>query len=254
MLLDFVIDNGSPAPVKPFPAHTDHSLVFYLSDRLTAHDPLTGQIQQFARIALNGVQTRRLDFYLPNKYRMLAVNFQQGFLTRFLGMPMPEFTDCRVDAEAVLDPGIGELYERMLNLTVLEELVPQLEGYLWRKICKMKLDWYPLDRVAYLMTKPHSFSIEHLADMACLSLSQFERRFLLQAGIPPKPFTRINRFYQAYTLKEADPHLNWLGVALYTGYHDYQHLVKDFKTFAGQLPQALLTAQGQSPERILDSH
>ena len=64
-------------------------------------------------------------------------------------------------------------------------------------------------------------------------------------------FSGINRFYQAYSLKERHSDLNWLGIALQTGYQDYQHMARYFKAFAGELPAALVMAQAQSPEKIL---
>jgi AraC-like DNA-binding protein len=253
VLLDFLLDPGSPTPVKPFPAHTDQTLVFYLSKKLIARDPETGQQQHFDLMAINGIQTKRLNFHLPNEYRMLAVDFQQGFLTKFLRMPLPELTDVRIDAEALLNPGISYLYERMLNSTGAVEMVSHLEDYLWDRINQIKMDWQPLDRVNHIMTQPNSFTVNQLADMACLSLSQFERRFILQTGTTPKYFARISRFNNAYNLKEADPGISWLGVALKTGYQDYQHMVKDFKAFAGELPQALLAAQAKAPEKMLSA-
>jgi transcriptional regulator GlxA family with amidase domain len=90
-----------------------------------------------------------------------------------------------------------------------------------------------------------------MASLACLSISQFERRFIQQTGITPKFYTRINRFYQAYQIKEKNPKNDWLSIALETGYHDYQHLVKDFKQFSDTTPHSLLKAQASSPERIL---
>jgi AraC-like DNA-binding protein len=251
VLLDFLLDPASSTPITPFPAHIDHSLVFYLSKKLIARDPETGQQQHFDRMAINGIQTKRLNFHLPNEYRMLAVDFQQGFLTKFLRMPLPELTDVRIDAEALLSPGISDLYERMLNSKDVAEMVLHLEDYLWQRIGQIKMDWHPLDRVNHFMTQPNSFAINQLADMACLSLSQFERRFMQQTGTTPKYFARISRFNNAYNLKEADPGISWLGVALKTGYQDYQHMVKDFKAFAGELPQALLEAQAKAPEKIL---
>ena len=90
-----------------------------------------------------------------------------------------------------------------------------------------------------------------MAGLACLSISQFERRFIQLTGITPKFFTRINRFYNAYQLKDQNPKMDWLRIAVETGYHDYQHLVKDFKQFSNVTPHSLLAAQAQSPERIL---
>jgi hypothetical protein len=131
-------------PVKPFPAHTDHNLVFYLRGRIKACRLETGETQQFARIAINGSQTVRLDFHLPPEYLMLAVHFQPGILSKFLRMQLPEFTDQRVDAEAILNPGISELYERLVNTADQNELITILEDYLWQRIQKMKMEFHPL--------------------------------------------------------------------------------------------------------------
>jgi AraC-like DNA-binding protein len=36
-----------------------------------------------------------------------------------------------------------------------------------------------------------------------------------------------------------------------SGYNDYQHMVKDFKQFAGTKPSEMFHAEWQSPERLL---
>lgn len=102
-----------------------------------------------------------------------------------------------------------------------------------------------------LAEQPCILSVEKLAGHACLSISQFERRFIQQIGIPTKFYARINCFYQAYSLKDKQPNIDWLTVVIETGYHDYQHLAKDFKQFSSTTPNSLLQAQTQSPERIL---
>jgi hypothetical protein len=67
----------------------------------------------------------------------------------------------------------------------------------------------------------------------------------------PKYFAAICRFYQAYALKESQLKLDWLSIAVQTGYHDYQHMVKDFKTFAGTTPNILVD---QSLNNLLEEH
>ena len=62
-------------------------------------------------------------------------------------------------------------------------------------------------------------------------------------GLAPKLYARIVRFDQAFRLKERQPGLDWLAVAVQTGYYDYRHLVRDFKEFAGVTPPQLLAAE-----------
>lgn len=252
-LIHFVFNSQSPIPIKPFPVRPQQSLVFYLRGCVTAVNPETGVSSRFAKTALNGPQLSRFNFHLSPDYLMFSVDFQPGSLSRFLQLPLTtEFIDDRIDAEAILNPEIYHLHERMANANRYEDILPLIEDYLWRRIERLKTDFQPIDRVIRLVSEnPTSFSVDQMAEKACLSISQFERRFTQQVGISPKLFARTNRFYKAFQLKDQNPSLDWLSVALQTGYTDYQHLVKDFKQFSGVTPNSLLLAQAHAPERIL---
>ena len=217
-----------------------------------AFNPNTGTYKPFAKTAINGSQISRFDFHISHDYLMFAINFQPNALSKFLRLPLTEFIDERIDAEAILNPEIHQVQEQMANADTYDTIVQIAENYLWKRLQKIKIDFQPIDKVMLLLAEqPSIFSVEKLASDACLSISQFERRFIQQTGISPKFYARINRFYQAYTLKDKQPNADWLSIALETGYHDYQHLVKDFKQFSGTTPNSLLLAQAQAPERIL---
>lgn len=252
-LLHFKVDTQAPALVKPFPVRPQQCIVFYLRGGVTAVNPETRAVTQFPRTAINGPQLSRFDFQLSPDYLMFSVDFQPGALAKFLRLPLTnEFIDERIDAEAILNPEIHLVHERMANATRYETIVHVVEDYLWQRIQRLKTDFQPLDRaIRVLAENPTNFSIDQLADWACLSISQFERRFAQQIGIPPKLFARTNRFHKAFLLKDQNPSLDWLSIALQTGYTDYQHLVKDFKQFSGATPNGLLLAQANAPERIL---
>jgi AraC-like DNA-binding protein len=252
LLLHFVFDKGSPVPVKPFPANTVQCLVFYVQGSVTAFDPNSNESKLFPKIAINGSITSRLDYSIPHDCLLLSINFHPDALSKFLRLPLTAFVDERIDAEAILSPEIGIALERMVNSASYENIVRIAEAFLWNRIQNLKTDFHPIDQVARLIaTNPTIVRIEEMASQACLSVSQFERRFIQLTGITPKFFSRINRFYSAYQFKDRKPDTDWLSIALQTGYHDYQHLVKDFKQFANTSPKSLLAAQAQSPERIL---
>ncbi len=253
MLLHFEFDKNTPAPVKVFPVTPQQSLVFYLRGSVTAVNPATGTSAMFAKIAINGPQLSRFDFHISPNYLMFSVDFQPGALSKFLRMPLTDaFIDDRIDAEALLNPDIHQLYERMVNASNYESLVQLAETYLWKRIQSLKTDVRPLDRVIQLIAdNPTQFLVDEWASQACLSVSQFERRITQQIGISPRLFARTNRFHKAVLLKDQNPTLDWLSIAIQSGYTDYQHLVKDFKQFAGAKPNSLLKAQASAPERIL---
>lgn len=241
------------APVKPFPVRPQQCLVFYLRGGLKAVNPVTGSAVSYPAMAVNGAQLSRFDFHLTPEFLMLSIDFQPGALSKFLRMPLSDaFIDDRIDAQALLPPDIRHLHERLANATGYESLIQLVETYLWHRIQQLKTNFQPIDRVCRLLAdNPTDFSIDYLASQACLSVSQFERRFKEQIGIGPKLFARTNRFNKAFLLKDQQPCLDWLSIALQTGYTDYQHMVKDFKQFSGTTPNSLLLAQAQAPERLL---
>jgi AraC-like DNA-binding protein len=252
LLLHFVFDKNVPVPVKPFPANTLQCLVFYLKGFVTAYDPNSGKSIVFPHTAINGSLTSGLEFKVSHEYLLLSVGFHPGELSKFLRLPMTEFVDERIDAEDILNPEMHQVRERMININSYDKIVQIAEEYLWKRIQNLKADFHPINKVLRLISEnSNSITIEKMASYACLSISQFERRFILLTGITPKVFTRINRFYNAYQLKDRNPNMDWLRIAIEAGYHDYQHLVKDFKQFSNVTPRILLNAQANSPERIL---
>jgi AraC-like DNA-binding protein len=251
LLLDLVAGPGEVVPAKTLAANTEQCLVFYLRGHVTAVQPASGTRTAYAPIALNGIQSTRLDVYSGSPFRLLSVQFQPGVLTKFLRLPLPEFTNARIDAEAVLGVEIRHVQEQLVNAPTYAAILQQVEAYLWRRLQRLQLTFAPFDHaLQVLATTPHRYSLDQLAHEACLSVSQLERRFVQQLGVSPKLYTRIARFSQAHALKHTHPALDWLHVALACGYYDYQHLVKDFRQFAHATPPALLLAQAQAPDRL----
>ncbi len=116
-------------------------------------------------------------------------------------------------------------------------------------IKKSRVAHSPIDVIAkLLLLEPDKFSLDWLAKQSCLSVRQFQRKFSERIGVSPKLFSRISRFDKAFRLKNNNRHLDWLHIAMEAGYHDYQHLAKDFIEFAGVLPNSLIQEEAKSPE------
>jgi AraC-like DNA-binding protein len=74
---------------------------------------------------------------------------------------------------------------------------------------------------------------------AGISIRQWERRFLDAVGLPPKLFSRIQRFQRV--LRELADQENWADTALRCGYYDQAHLINDFRDFSGETPARLVS-------------
>lgn len=52
--------------------------------------------------------------------------------------------------------------------------------------------------------------------------------------------------------KNTHPAKDWLTVAVHVGYTDFPHLFKDFKQFAGVMPNIILQEYAHRPEIIMN--
>lgn len=200
---------------------------------------------------------------VPHDFLLFQVVFQPGALFRLLGIPSQELTDVHVNAESVFPKEIGLVNERLRNTTDYGEMTKIVENFIHylikrRKCSLSKSNLLPIDKVAYQMINANparypqqNISLDKMASDACLSQKQFYRNFIERMGISPKTYTRIVRFDNAMKLQNAQPHKDWLSIALHSGYYDYQHLVKDFKDFTKTTPADFVTKDNNAPERVL---
>ncbi|QHV95695.1 helix-turn-helix domain-containing protein [Spirosoma endbachense] len=252
LLLHMAFDPTVAAPVKAYPTNPEEGITFQILGNLFAESPELKSGNKPAKTYVFGQPDSRQNFHLPHEFKMVHVRFQPGGLFHLARIPMNELVHQQIDAEVIFGSAIKEVNDRLANAPDYESIPPILDTFFARKIAQIKHTSRPIDQIGRLiLANPQRFNLAWVADQACLSVRQFENLFVRQIGITPKYYARICRFYQAYELKEFYPDLDWLSVAIQTGYTDYQHLVKDFKQFAGTAPNALIRESNQNPERRL---
>jgi AraC-like DNA-binding protein len=247
-------DTTKMPPLRVYPANPDEALRFLLRGHLYSTDPATGRTCERPTISIIGQPTARRDLQITHEFQMFYVRFQPGSLYKLFRVPMALLRDEHFDATAVLGREATELHEQLGTCHTYEAMISVMEVYILKRLSSLKNNSHPVDRIgSMILQNPQAFNLERTAKDACLSYRQFEKRFEQLVGITPKYFARIARFYQAFVLKECHPELDWLSIAVRTGYNDYQHMVKDFKEFAGTTPTVLIKESLDSPSRAFTS-
>jgi AraC-like DNA-binding protein len=242
---------GVPLPVKNYWPRPENCLSFCPRDPERLAYGLDGQPPVASpRSQLYGQHVVATTRYVGRDFLIFQVVFQPGVLHRLTGIPAGELANTMVDAEAVLGAEIRQVNEQLANTSSALEMVNVVERYLSRLMCRAPSKASLLARVGQLiLQRPAQVSVDWLAGQACLSPRQFQRQFVAQHGIGPKLFARVARFDHAMRLRNAMPQHDWLTVALHAGYHDYQHLVRDFSQFTTLTPNAFWLRERQAPER-----
>jgi AraC-like DNA-binding protein len=252
LVAHFIFGGNEPIPFKPYAPKPEQGITFFPKGFVSISDQNSSTLIKAPNVSLFGQQVSRYNFHLTQEYLMFRVHFHPGALYRLLGIPLFEFTHQYTDAAAIINREVEDVNERLANCSDYTQMVQVVETYLIEKVKNVKKSPYLIDDIAACMlANPSKFSLDYLACQACLSPRQFNRKFTERIGIGPKLYSRIIRFYRAYKYKERNPSADWLTVAILFDYADYQHLVKDFKEFAGATPAIWAYEDNQSPERIL---
>lgn len=250
-IIRFVFGVNDVLPFKAYSPRPEHCLIFLLRDKLNVSYLDSDKLLIHPKCTINGQHTIVTNRYVPRDFWSLQIVLQPGALFRLTGIPSYELTNTFIDAEAVWGRDIREAHEQMSNTDDVDKSILIAEAFLEKIIRKSKRDLHGIDRVSQLILGQNKvISIDNLANQACLSPRQFHRKFSERMGVNPKVYDRIVRFEKAFRMKNACPDLDWLTIALHTGYYDYQHLVKDYKDFTKLTPAGFYETDTKAPERI----
>lgn len=249
-IIDFQFDSAAVIPPKLYSPRPEQCLQFYPKDTETVKYPDSDNIISNKKVVITGQHTKLNHRHVGHSFLSFQVVFQPGAFYRISGIHMQEVTNQYLDAEDILGTQVKEVAEQLFHAMSYAEMIVIVERYLIEVIKKSKKEKHAVEYSAALMIKENEFfSLDNFLKQSFLSHRQFDRKFNEQIGIPPKQFLQIIRFDKAFRMKNKYPQLDWLSVAVRCGYHDYQHLVKDYKEFTSYTPPRFFAIDNQAPER-----
>ncbi len=251
-LRHFIFSGETDNIYKPYAPRPEHTLAFCPRGFERVEHVGDNTFIQRERSVIIGQYTERTNRHLcGNDFFIFLVNFKPGALYRITGIPFYELNNSFIDAEAVFSKEIRLVNERLNSTGDHMEMIAIVERFLLQLTAGIKRDKHIIDDVAgHVIHRPENSSVPNTAKESFLCTRQFERIFKERMGISPKLFTRIARMNKAFRLKYNHPGQDWLSIALDCGYHDYQHLAKDFKDFAGVNPNSYFLEDNHAPERL----
>lgn len=243
-------DAGTPVPVKPYWPRPAAALAFYLRDAEQVAAAPGAPAQRKPRAALIGQPTVATLRQGGLDFSVYQIEFEPGALYRLTGLPLDELTDAWVDAEQVFPPGFRALVDRLAQHDDPAALIALAEAWLLPQTLAPHRAAAAADRIArLLLADAGGAGLEALALTHGLDVRQLRRQFATRTGVNPRLFGRVARFDRLVRLANLSPQARWLDLALDAGYHDHQHLARDFREFTGMAPSAFRALELQAPER-----
>lgn len=249
-IIDFHFSKEVIIPPKMYSPRPEQCLQFYPRDTETVNYPHSNTAVSNKQVTVTGQHTVLSHRHVGNQFLSLQVVFQPGALYRLSGIPMQEIANHYLDAADIFGKQVHAVNERLYHATSYKTMISIVESFLIKLAGESKKEKHAVDLAGMqMLMQEENFKLDHFVKESCLCHRQFDRKFKERAGIAPKQFLQITRFDKAFRMKNRLPKLDWLSIALHCGYHDYQHLSKDYLAFTGYTPQQFFLIDSQAPER-----
>src|SRR5215469_16201524 len=155
----------------------------------------------------------------------------------FLGLPAGDLEDTHVDLETLWGRSAGLLRERLCEAKTSADRFQLLQGALLSRLCPGVAQHHAVSAALEMFGKNHAGPrVREAAKYLGLSQRRFIQVFKAEVGMPPKLFSRIQRFQQTRTFIQHNPSINWADLAVDRGYFDQSHLIREFLEFSGLSP------------------
>jgi AraC-like DNA-binding protein len=200
-----------------------------------------------------GQQIQPFIFSVTGEILNFQIVFKPTAFHKLTGIPNSQLANHFIDAHLIFGNQIKTYIDQLENAASKESMVKIAESFIFQLMLKAKIGHLKMDEI-FKKGFPDlaNITVQKLAKEYHLCEKQFKRNFIENIGVNPKMYLNILRFHKAYNIKNANPHWDWLRIAVESGYYDYQHLSKEYLLFTNHTPvQYHQHIEPKSPEMLL---
>lgn len=134
----------------------------------------------------------------------------------------------------------NKIIDHFFSIESIEERIKYLDSYLKNYIFSdTNLD--SLDQAIQIIEESKGLiTVGELTKILGVNYKWLERNFSKHLHFTPKEYISMHRFMRAYLNMQKDPS-DLLALAINHGFYDYNHFLKEFKSYTGQTPLAYLS-------------
>ena len=217
-------------------------LVFNLGSELRVEDT-AGKLHRFPHptVFYSGPSDRYIVTETDGAQEGMVVELTLPGARRLLGRPLDELADRMIPLGDLLGPRTDEILGKIIEAPSPAARLGLLEAAIEARIAAADDRTRDLECAWNLQHAGGGrIPITELADAVGCSRKHLSVRFDREFGMPPKLLARILRFDRAIRIVRSGEVTSWSDLAAQCGFADQAHMAREFVTFAGDPPTALL--------------
>jgi AraC-like DNA-binding protein len=204
-----------------------------------------------SRSVVSGPRSKSSIIERSAQDELLGIHFLPGGAFPFLKFPFGDLHNVAIGIDDLWGADrAGQLLELLDEAERTERRFRILEAWMMKAISR-PLHHHPAVTfaIAELERNP-SLSMSRLAAKVNLSQRRFIQVFANEVGLTPKLFSRIQRFDRVIRSAATSGDVDWLEIALSSGYFDQAHLIHEFQEFSSLSPTEYLGLRTEHPRHV----
>ena len=170
--------------------------------------------------------------HMGDNIGLFGIRLYPHTIGRLLGIPNSELVNGSYELSHIFGSGHSDVNEQMLEATTVEKKIVIASNFIGALSKNSEQDSI-YECIRLMMQYEGNVDLDELRAITGLSVKQFERRFKVIAGFPPKYYSRIMRF-QGTKRKYASGKYKTLSELSHAcDYYDQSHFIREFKEFSG---------------------
>lgn len=244
--------------IMPKPLHAVHEyyMTFFLRDKFCDFIDDSGKIKSRLSSTLITFLTESHGCtYFKGNYTLFHVQIKSNGVFALFGIPQKILIDGIFPIDDILRNDSNLIMEQLESSKDIYEMSCCMDAYFIRKLLQQKHKYYTTAIPAIsniILQNKGIVSLDKLANLANMSIRNFERRFIEEVGMSPKLYSRIIRFYNAVENKMLHPEKSWTDITYEGEYFDQTHFIKEVKTFSGKTPDELFKNTPPPAENFIE--
>lgn len=187
---------------------------------------------------ISGLTDSHREFMMAGKLGMIGAFLYPYALPLLFNVPSEKLTNTTIEITDFLGNEGLLLKDEVINASTNNQRIEIISNYLLKKIKNnVHQDKGLVKSVQQIVRYKGGVSIDSIVNGMGVSGRHFDRKFLSAVGVAPKVFSRLIRFQSTLQLPRTTNIKTLTELALYSGYYDQSHFIRDFKEFAGLSPK-----------------
>ena len=235
-ILVFENDDANTSTVLPFFADGCPGIIYHETQNGLSVSPHNKQMPDFF---LYGQTIQPVELLIEGRYKLIIIQLYPFVLKALLEINPKDLNDNCFDLALLTQFKTSEVVLQLKTTMEINKQIEIITSFLLSIFQNKResIDYKIQQAVQLIIAQQGKLPIKEIRKKLNISERTFERRFIAQAGVSPKQFSKIIQFQLSLNQLTDKEYAKLTDIVFENGFADQSHFIRTFKNYTGKTPK-----------------